>query len=67
VLNGILLLHQKALAKGNRNRATLVVARKMVAWLLAVDRENRKFIRAEQRVCRQLIWCPEGDLNPHDR
>src|SRR3984957_14940901 len=43
------LIHQKAMEKGNRNRATLAVARKMVAWLLAVDRENREFIPAEQR------------------
>jgi hypothetical protein len=43
------LIHQKSLEKGNRNRATLAVARKIVAWLLAVDRENREFIPAEQR------------------
>jgi len=43
------LIHQKSLEKGNKNRATLAVARKMVAWLLAVDRENREFIPAEQR------------------
>ena len=46
------LIHQKAIEKGNRNRATLAVARKMVAWLLAVDRENREFIPAEQREIR---------------
>jgi len=46
------LFHQKALEKGNRNRATLAVARKMVAWLLAVDRESREFIPAEQREIR---------------
>jgi transposase len=46
------LLHQKAMGKGNRNRATLAVARKMVAWLLAVDRERREFIPAEQRETR---------------
>src|ERR1700723_1539444 len=46
------LIHQKAMEKGNRNRATLAVARKMVAWLLAVDRENREFIPAEQREIR---------------
>jgi hypothetical protein len=46
------LLHQKAMEKGNRNRATLAVARKMVAWLLAVDRESREFIPAEQREIR---------------
>jgi transposase len=48
------LIHQKAIEKGNRNRATLVVARKMVVWLLAVDRENREFIAAEQRSTRAL-------------
>jgi transposase len=46
------LIHQKAMEKGNRNRATLAVARKMVAWLLAVDRENREFIPAEHREIR---------------
>ena len=46
------LLHHKAMEKGNRNRATLAVARRMVAWLLAVDRENREFIPAEQREIR---------------
>jgi len=35
--------------KGNRNRATLAVARKMVAYLLAVDRQQREFIPAEER------------------
>ena len=46
------LIHQKAIEKGNRNRATLAVARKMVVWLLAVDRQNREFIAAEQRSTR---------------
>ena len=30
-------LHEKELAKVNRNRATLAVARKLVEYLLAVD------------------------------
>ena len=30
--------------KGNANRATLAVARKMVAYLMAVDREQRDFV-----------------------
>ena len=34
--------------KGNSNRATLAVARKMVAYLLAVDREAREFVPAEE-------------------
>jgi hypothetical protein len=33
--------------KGNANRATLAVARKMVAYLLAVDRGQRDFVPAE--------------------
>jgi transposase len=32
------LLHEGELQKGNANRATLAVARKMVSYLLAVDR-----------------------------
>jgi transposase len=43
------LVHEKEKQKGNSNRATLAVARKMVAYLLAVDRENREFIPAEQQ------------------
>jgi transposase len=35
--------------KGNNNRATLAVARKMVAYLLAVDRQQRDFVPAEER------------------
>ena len=31
-----------------RNRATLAVARKMVAYLLAVDRGERDFVPAEE-------------------
>jgi transposase len=38
------LVYEKEKQKGNANRATLAVARKMVAYLLAVDREQREFI-----------------------
>ena len=34
---------------GNRNRATLAVARKMVAYLLAVDRGQREFVASENK------------------
>jgi len=37
------LLHDKELARGNRNRATLVVARKLVEFMLAVDRRQTDF------------------------
>jgi transposase len=33
--------------KGNRNRATLAVARKLVAYLLAIDRAERTFIKRD--------------------
>jgi transposase len=42
------LIYEKEKLKGNRNRATLAVARKMVAYLLAVDRQNRDFVTAEK-------------------
>jgi transposase len=41
------LVHEKEKQKGNANRATLAVARKMVAYLLAVDRGNRDFVPSE--------------------
>lgn len=36
-------LHEKELARGNKNRATMVVARKLVEFLLAVDRRETNF------------------------
>lgn len=36
-------VHAQALEHGNRNRATLAVARKLVAYLLAVDRSGQPF------------------------
>ena len=36
-------VHQRELARGNRNRATLAVARKLVAYLMAVDKSGRAF------------------------
>jgi transposase len=37
------VIYEREKQKGNGNRATLAVARKMVAYLLAVDREQRDF------------------------
>jgi transposase len=45
------VVHEREMQKGNRNRATLAVARKMVAYLLAVDRQQRDFVPAEERRC----------------
>ncbi|MDF1578012.1 MAG: IS110 family transposase [Desulfobulbales bacterium] len=36
-------LREKELKKGNRNRATLAVARKLVEYMLAVDRRGKSF------------------------
>jgi transposase len=36
-------VRSRALERGNRNRATLAVARKLVAYLLAVDKRERPF------------------------
>jgi transposase len=38
------LLHEKELARGNRNRATLSVARKLVEYMLAVERQQKDFV-----------------------
>jgi transposase len=37
------VLHEKELARGNRNRATLAVARKLVEFMMAVDRRESDF------------------------
>jgi len=36
-------LHEKELSRGNRNRATLAVARKLVEYMLAVERQGKDF------------------------
>src|SRR5581483_9574865 len=41
------LVYEKAKQKGNSNRATIAVARKMVTYLLAVDRGQRPFVPLE--------------------
>jgi transposase len=43
VSNCAAMLYDKEKQKGNVNRATLAVARKLVAYLLAVDRGQRNF------------------------
>jgi hypothetical protein len=42
------LVYEKEKQKGHANRATLAVARKMVTYLLAVDREHRAFVPVEK-------------------
>jgi len=38
------ILYEKELTRGNRNRATLAVARKLVIYMLAVDRRKKQFM-----------------------
>ena len=37
------IIHERELARGSRNRATLAVARKMTAYLLVVDKSRKNF------------------------
>ena len=41
------VVYEKEKEKGHANRATLAVARKMVAYLVAVDRAKRDFVAKE--------------------
>jgi transposase len=43
------VVYDKEKQKGNANRATLAVARKLVAYLLAIDRGQRDFVVAEEQ------------------
>jgi transposase len=42
------VIRARELEKGNPNRATLAVARKMVCYMLAVERRNQDFVPAEK-------------------
>ena len=42
--SALALLYDREKQKGNANRATLAVARKLVAYLIAVDRAQRDFL-----------------------
>jgi transposase len=43
------LLYDREQQKGNANRATLTVARKLVAYLVAIDRSQRDFLAVEKQ------------------
>ena len=40
-------VHEREIGKGHRNRATLAVARKLVAYMLVVDKTQRPFTPRE--------------------
>jgi len=41
-------VHERELKKGNRNRATLAVARRLVAYMMAVDKNQTDFVLREE-------------------
>ncbi|MBA3007825.1 MAG: IS110 family transposase [Proteobacteria bacterium] len=43
------VVHERELMKGNRNRATLAVARRLVAYMMAVDKAQTDFILHEEK------------------
>jgi transposase len=45
------MVRERELQKGNPNRATLAVARKMVCYMLAVERRKQNFVPAEKFKC----------------
>jgi len=45
------LIYDREKQKGNANRATLAVARKLVAYLVAIDRSRRDFLVVEKENC----------------
>jgi len=46
------LLREKEIQRGNKNRATMAVARKLVSYMLAVDRRQQDFVPAEELVAK---------------
>ena len=42
-------VHEKELKKGNRNRATLAVARRLVASMMSVDKNRKDFAMREEQ------------------
>jgi transposase len=45
------MVRERELQKGNPNRATLAVARKMLSYMLAVERRKLDFVPAEKFKC----------------
>ena len=51
------LIYDREKQKGNANRATLAVARKLVAYLVAIDRSQRDFLVVEKENCAAAENC----------
>ena len=48
------LVREREIQRGNKNRATFAVARKMVAYMLAVERRKQDFVPAEEMAGRAV-------------
>jgi len=48
------VVREKEIQRVNKNRATLAVARKMVAYMLAVERRQQDFVPAGEMVARAV-------------
>ena len=46
-------IHARELGRGNRNRATLAVARRLVGYMLAVDKQGRDFVPKEGKAAEE--------------
>jgi hypothetical protein len=44
------VLYEREAAHSNRNQAAIAVARKLVAYLLAIDRGERAFVKHEVQI-----------------
>jgi transposase len=51
-------IHERELARGNPNQATIAVARKLVAYLLAVDRSGMPFHTKETKITKEPVPMP---------
>ncbi len=49
ICNLLAEIREKELKKGNKNRATLAIARKLVAYMMAVDENSVDFIAKEEQ------------------
>jgi transposase len=59
------LVYEKVKQKGQGNRATLAVARKMVAYLLTVGRERRAFVPTENHSTAAALPPLVGETRSH--
>ena len=48
------LVREKEIQRGNKNRATLAVARKLVTYMLAVERRQQDFVPTEEMVAKAV-------------